>query len=72
VLTPQTQMLSGNIVSQNHLSTKIGVKAIKKLCVFDQIVFGRSDDKIKQIIFSSFPKGWCVAVYYRRILQVYD
>ena len=65
-------MLSGNIVTSNLFSKKIGVNSLKKLCVFDQIVFGRPDDKIKQILFSSFPRNWRVAVFFRRQLQVYD
>ena len=72
VLTPQTQMLSGNIVANNMFSKKTGVLSLKKLCVFDQIIFGRPDDQIKQIIFSSFPRNWQVAVFVRRTLQVYD
>ena len=65
-------MLSGNIVTSNLFSKKIGVNSLKKLCVFDQIVFGRPDDKIKQILFSSFPRNWRVVVFFRRQLQVYD
>lgn len=72
MITPQTQMLSGNIITSNNFSKKSGVTAIKKLCMFDQIVFGRPDDKIKKLIFSSFPRNFFVAVYFRRTLQVYD
>ena len=66
VMTPHTQMLSGNIVTSNHFSKKVGVLSLKKLCVFDQFIFGRPDDKIKQILFSSYPRNWRVAVFFRR------
>ena len=72
VLTPQVNMLSGNIVTQNLVSKKVGVVSLKKLCVFDSFIFGRPDDKIKEIKVSTFPKNWRVAVFFRRTLQVYD
>lgn len=65
-------MLQGNIVANNMFSKKTGVLSLKKLCVFDQIIFKKSDDTIKQILFSSFPRNWQVAVFFRRTLQVYD
>ena len=65
-------MLSGNVVTSNMYSKKVGVISLKKLCVFDQIIFGRTDDKIKQILFSTFPRNFRVAVFYRRQLQIYD
>ena len=65
-------MLSGNIVTTNVYSRKVGVVAVKKLCVFEQVVFNSPDDQIKQILMSSFPRNWRVAVYVRRNLQVYD
>ena len=68
VLTPQTNLLSGNIVTSNMHSKKVGVNSLKKLCVFDQIIFGRTDDYIKQILFSTFPRNFRVAVFYRRQL----
>lgn len=72
VVTPQTAMMSGAQTTTNMYSKKIGVLSMKKLCVFDQIIFGRPDDTIKHIMFSSFPRNWKVAVYIRRTLQVYD
>ena len=65
-------MLSGNIVTQNLVSKKVGIGSLKKLCVFDSFIFGRPDDKIKEIKVSTYPKNWRVAIFCRRTLQVYD
>lgn len=60
------------MTNSNMFSQKNGVDAIKKLCVFDQIIFGKPDDTIKRMMISSFPRSFKVAVYFRRTLQVYD
>ena len=72
VITPQSQVLAGNIVTNNVYSKKVGVVSMKKLCVFDHVIFGRTEDQIKHILFSSYPRNWRVAVFFNRILQIYD
>ena len=65
-------MMKANTTSNNLFSQKVGINAVKKLSVFDQIIFGRPDDKIKSMLFSSYPRDFKVAIYFRRTLQVYD
>ena len=65
-------MLAGNIVTNNMYSKKIGVVSMKKLCVFDHVIFGRNEDHIKQILFSTYPRNWRVAVFVNRTLMIYD
>ena len=71
VITPPSQLMA-NMVTQNNVSRKVGILALKKLCVFDQVIFGRPDDQIKTMFFSSYPRNWKAVVYFRRTLQVYD
>ena len=72
VLTPQTSLLSSGTALNNMYSKKVGISSMQKLCVFDQVVFGRSSDQIKEFMMSTYPRQWKVAVFYRRILQIYD
>mmetsp|Transcript_6206 Transcript_6206/g.8296 ORF Transcript_6206/g.8296 Transcript_6206/m.8296 type:complete len:101 (-) Transcript_6206:1454-1756(-) len=41
VLTPQSAIMTANVTHSNLFSQKNGALAIKKLCVFDQIIFAR-------------------------------
>jgi len=59
--------MSSNVVN-NMYSRKVGIGSIAKICVFDQVVFGRANDQINSIIMSTFPRNWKVAVFYRRCL----
>ena len=72
VLTPQANLLSSGTALNNMYSKKIGIASMQKLCVFDQVVFGRSSDQIKEFMMSTYPRQWKVAVFYRRMLQIYD
>ena len=65
-------MLAGNIVTNNVYSKKVGVVSMKKLCVFDHVIYRRQEDQIKEMIFSTYPRNWRVAVFFNRILQIYD
>lgn len=64
--------MQGGGTTTNSYSRKVGVQALKKLCAFDQIVFGRPEDTIKQMIFSTFARNWRVAVHVNRTLMIYD
>ena len=47
VLTPQSSLLSSTVQVNNMYSSKVGIASLQKLCVFDQIIFGRASDQIK-------------------------
>ena len=68
VITPQHNLIQGNMTANNMYSRKTGCAALRKLCVFDQVKFGRASDKIQDFLMCTFPRNFKVAVYYRRCL----
>ena len=72
VITPSNSLMQGNLQTTNVYSKKTNVLALRKLCVFDQIKYGRASDQISMFMMCTFPRNFKVAVFYRRIIQIYD
>jgi hypothetical protein len=70
-LTSASAALNGTAV-QNIFSQKTWVRSLKKFTSFDSVVFRNDKEKIKQFKMCTLPRNWMFAVFYSRVLQIYD